>query len=369
MLAVDNIDKAPEEEQETLIKEAVRLFRSNRVKLIVPLRKTSRLIRDKFSALHEQPFAEIDLLPVDLEEALRIRFSKSRDGVELSASPVVKDGNRKFTYPELCDLIFSGPAGDLLKDIAAADMRIALKLVRQLLESDQLKGLLNLRDPEFVLASWMLNDVGEVDPVSPILLNLFDSEEPLETSPGYALIRYRLLEHLIGERVVDLGDVESRTYFERLGYNKRRMRKTTITFLRAGLVFSKRGVIPDFAEDHPEMPLGPVEISRTGRAYWEKLLKMLWYYVTVKRATRLPIDIIKTEAIKTEPYERQYVTHTSFVKWLKEQEDDERLRIRSWEGRYAQKLVSLSQPYLVAKAVLRPEDNEDGQGAGSNEKK
>ncbi|MCK4599296.1 ATP-binding protein [Candidatus Bipolaricaulota bacterium] len=350
-IVADNIDKTSDEDQAQLVKLIAPLLRSSRIRLVLPLRKTSVLLRDRFAGLHEHHFRDMTLTSLNLKEMLRLRFLASKAGIDLRTTPPIIDGGKQFTFPQLYDLIFDREVGELATDIAGTDARVVLMLAEQLLESNQLKGLINIRNPEYVLASWMLSDTGEVDPIAPFLLNLFDSEEN-PPSPGYSLIRYRVLEYFVEEGEARPEDAYFRRYFLRLGYSMERVKEVILTFLRSGLIFSRRGCTPESIEKLPEESIGPLVITKTGKAYWHKLLGIMWYYVTVKRATRFPINIIGEEELNEPPYKRQYVTHTKFINWLKEEENEERLRIRRWENSHGQMKVSLRQPFADARRVL-----------------
>lgn len=347
-LVIDNIDKTSDADQNALVGMAAQLFRSPRIKIIVPLRKTSLLLRDRFAKLHEQPFRHLTLAPLKMMPMLQIRFQYSRQGTRLAEMPPIREGRHEFSFPDICKLITGSDVGDMICEIAGSDARIALMLVSQLLESNHLRGLSHLSNPQYALASWMLSDIGAVEPVSPVLLNLFDSEEP-EGTPGYPFIRYRVLEYFTSRNDVSPNTKPFRRYFDRLGYAVPRIRAVLLTFLRSGLLLSTEGASPDEIEADPDKPIGPLRITETGRAYWTRLLSMEWYYVTVKRASRVPQRIIQTDTEKG----TQFITHTDFVRWLKKEEEEERQRVKRWESSRQHMKIDLRQPHTDAERLLR----------------
>ncbi|MFC2078272.1 hypothetical protein ACFLTM_05650 [Candidatus Bipolaricaulota bacterium] len=342
-IVADNIDKASDADQERLVGLAAQLLRSHRIKIILPLRKTSQALRDRFARLHEHSFNHLTLAPLDMMSMLRLRFLYSRQGTRLAESPPIADGDSSYTFPELFARVEDSEVAELVRSIAGSDARVALMLVTRLLGSDQLKGLPNVSDAEHALACWMLSDTGAVDPVSPFLVNLFDSEEP-EGTPGYALIRYRVLEYFASRSEVRAESRPLRRYFDRLGYANERIRDVLLTFMRAGILNSPSGLTPDRIEESDDRSFGILALTQTGRAYWDHLIKMQWYYVTAKRSTRVPVSIIR----KNEEEGTEYITHSDFTTWLRKQEDEERQRVRRWESTRGPARVDLAQPSIDA---------------------
>ncbi len=353
-VVMDNIDKASDEDQDLLIRLATRMFRSQRIRLILPLRRTSRLIGDRFAELHEHNFTEMHLTRLEYRGMLKLRFRFSRAGTDLRDVPPIRDDEGStYNFPSIYELMFESDVGKMLDDVASDDARVILKLSKQAIESDQLKALRNLSDPQHVLAALMLSDEGKVEPKSPFLLNLFDSEEPETVSIGYSLIRYRVLEFLVERDEIDMSEVFPQEYFMRIGFTDIRVKRVLLSFLRASLVYSRRAYVPQTIENRLHEGIGAFVVTRTGRAYWETLLSMKWYYEIVARATRVPKTIIRTQELDEPPHEREYVTHTDFIDWLREEEDAERVRIEHWEYSHTRLSVTLSQPHVVMRQTLK----------------
>jgi hypothetical protein len=352
-VVMDNIDKASDEDQEAMIRLSMRMFRSRRIRLILPLRRTSSLLGDRFADLHEDNFAAMDLTRLDYEAMLKLRFRFSSGDVDLRRSSPIKDTDgASYSFAKLYELLCSGEAGQLLSNVASDDARVLLKLVKQALESNQLKGLCNISDPSYVLAALMLNDEGEVDPSCPFLVNLFDSEESGTMTEGYSLIRFRVLEYLIENAEIDVAESHTENHFQRLGYDAGRIKRIVLAFLRASLVYSRRALVPKQVEDALAGDIGCFVLTRTGSAYWDELLRMKWYYEIVERATRVPPSIIERQQLDEEPYEREYVTHRSFIGWLREEEDLERTRINLWETHNGRRDITLAQPHGMMRQAL-----------------
>ncbi len=350
-VVLDNLDKASEDEQESVLRMAARLLRNRLIKLIVPLRYTSRLLGDRFAGLHEFAFRSLELEPLDIREMLRVRFSVSRDGADLSRvkMPDPASGST-HTFPELFDLLYANEdsSGQMINRLAGPNARFALHLVSVLLFSRQLRALRHIGDPEFAFAAWMLSDTGDVSTTSPLLLNLFDSEED-PPQEGYSLIRYRVLEYLAREGAIDASHAHEKRYFARLGYETSRVRQVLIDFLGGGLVRSSMGFAPDAMRRHEDLDNeGSFSLTPTGASYWNNLLDLMWYYVVAKRATRVPLPLIKRDAQS----ETEYLTHSDFVRWLREEEENERRRARYWDMHSTPLRTDLSAPWGRARAAL-----------------
>jgi hypothetical protein len=173
-----------------------------------------------------------------------------------------------------------------------------------------------------------------------------------------------VLEHFVEREEADPEERSFEDYFDRLGYSWSRVRGVLITFLRAGLLFSRDGVTPKQLVRDEELHTGPLVCTRTAIAYWDKLLGYMWYYVMARRGTRFPIDKIEREWVEDgdNGYEREYITNRGFVEWLKEEEEEERHRIRSWERENPPQAIHLRPAHILASRALRV-DTSEGEDA------
>jgi hypothetical protein len=355
ILAIDNIDKTRDEEQEHLVKLAVRILRKPHIRLIIPLRISSALLRDRFSVLKEFSYYEMYLTPVNLREMLKPRLNLSRDGKSLKGSPKVtdiKDG-KDYTFPILFNILFgqdekkSSDTGSLLLTLAASNAREFLAFTQRVLCSDQLKGLKNICDPEYAIASLMLSDSSQPTLTS-CIVNLFDNEEP--DVYGNALIRFRVFEYFWNTNNITTSESRFQNYFRRLGYDLGRVKKVLELFVMTQILISKRGYSPEYIKNLILDDIGQLEITKSGKEY-KNLLNRIWYYASVKRDVYLP-----EAKIRKDPDGREYCTHTEFIEWLKEEEQKEEIAIRDYIRKNGDFKIDwdLLKPYKLAAQALKP---------------
>jgi len=79
-IVLDNIDKTYEKEQEEILKLTSRLLKNANIKLIVPLRKSSQLLGDRFKGLSETRFDGMELSPLNFKEMIHKRFRYNSEG-------------------------------------------------------------------------------------------------------------------------------------------------------------------------------------------------------------------------------------------------------------------------------------------------
>lgn len=357
ILLIDNIDKTSDVEQEKLVKLAVRLLRNPQIRLIIPLRKSSRLLLDRFSVLKEFTYNEMELHPLNLREMLYIRFQYAKDGTSLSGNPKIYDSkiDKYLTFPQLFTLLFGqdeksiSEGGDFLLTWAASNAREALSLTEKLLYSSQLKGLSHIGVPDYTIAALMLNDSSLPKPTPSGVLNLFNNEEP--ELIGNSLIRFRVLEYFWETKNVTSSDVRFQKYFQRLGYDLERIQRVIELFVMTQLLISLRGLSPDDIRKLRFDDIGPLEITRSGLEF-KRLLNRMWYFVSVKRDVFLPDALIRNED------GREYITHGDFIEWLRSQEENEKISIRSYTNTHGEIVLDwgLRRPHRLAAQALRLSD-------------
>jgi len=356
ILLIDNIDKTRDDEQESLVKLAVRLLRHPQIRLIITLRKSSRLLLDRFSVLKQFTYKEMELSPLDLREMIRLRFCRDRSGRSLSGRPIIWDdaSKKKYTFPILFTMLFGeneksiSEAGNLLLTMAAKNAREALSLTERLIFSDQLKGLRNVRLPEYAVAALMLSDHSLPEPTSSCLINLFNDEEP-ELS-GNNLIRFRLLEYFWNTHGATTSDVRFKQYFQCLGYDLERVKRVIELFIMTQLLVSQRGLSPDNIREMDLEDVGGLVITRSGLEL-KHLLNREWYFVSVKKDVYLPEWMIRQD---TENEGLEYCTNTDFIEWLQEQEEYESYAIRKYSIVHGEMKFDwgLIRPHRIAAQAL-----------------
>jgi hypothetical protein len=361
ILLVDNIDKNNDEGQEELVKLSVRLLRHPKIRLIIPLRKSSKLFGDRFSVLKEFSYQEMILTPVNIRNMLRLRFLNAKNGKSLRGNPKFIDSHRNeisYTFPQIFTMLFGKSedtiteAGDLLITMAGSNARESLALTEKLIYSDQLKGFRNLHDPEYAVAGLMLSDTSEPEVTHSCMLNLFNNEEPEEI--GNELIRFRVLEYFWNSSRVTISENRFAQYFERLGYEIDRILEVLELFLMTQIIISVSGFSLEEIRKRLFENIETLAITQSGREL-RNIIDRIWYWVTVKKDAYFP----------QHPYiqndkGREYITHTSLVEWLKEAEIREQRKIESYEKINGRLNLDwdLLKPHLIAEKALKGEVEE-----------
>ena len=347
-VAIDNIDRLSQWDQEHMVDVVSRILRNARIRLIVPLRTTTPLLLDRLRGLHEIRHDVMKLSRIGLEAMVRKRFQMTREGLSLETNRIA-DGARSFTFPELFERFSAGDAGVLVWRLSGGNCRIALAMMKRLLMSNHLLKLRNIGNIEFAIHALMLDSAARPDRASPVL-NLFDNEE--KGAPGNTLIRLRVLEYFAHKTVVDPGEEEFRIYFERLGYGMDRIKTVLRRMLMTGVVFSHSGLDEKAFEKESLSDVREIEITETGRAYLDLLVDKLWYFVAAKRglAERMPSSRVKIDAEKG----YKYITDTDFKGFLREEVQKEVKRARDWDRHINKEVPAITRrsPYQLASAAF-----------------
>lgn len=356
VLGIDNADKTSDNEQESLVKLAARLLRHPKIRLVIPLRPSSRLLRDRFSVLNEFTYDEMALNQLDMRLMLRKRFDFAPDGRSLNSHPAVEDRlepGRRYTFPKCFGLAFGAVAeavpdsGQLILAMAAGNAREALRLTSRLMFSDQLKGLRNLASAERAVAALMLGNAGDGTGVSSALINLLDNEEP--DKAGNALIRFRVMEYFWKMRLADTGEEGFWRHLDRLGYSSERIKGVLELFLMTQLLASKKGLSMNQLRERSLEKMGTLEITRAGDEL-ARIATLQWYYVVAKLHCFLPPACIKVDERGVE-----YCSHGDFVRFLEHEEALERQRTMSFDqvnGAFTVPFLC-ERPSAIAQKALR----------------
>jgi hypothetical protein len=361
-VAIDNIDKALPDEQEQLFKISTRLLKNPAIRLIIPLRKSSVLLGDKFKGLHESPWDEMDLSPLNLKEMLRIRFKYDTAGNSLRGVKYIDPHSQEsYSAKELFNLLFGGEKGspgNLLVDLESPNARSCLRVVKKVIRSDQLKAVRYLSSAEYVVASLMLSDRSEADPYDTHILNLFENLKPGRY--GNNLIRYRVLEYFFDQTVASPVDVDLQHHFNWLGLETEEIVDVIALFVGKNLLSSKKWLTPEEIRTLPIEELGPFEITSAGRRYIEFLIPGLqWYWVAAKRSIMLPSHVRSID--QEEGHE--FVTHRNLVEYLLNEESKEAEKRRIHVKKLGDRRRNLRSPAAFARDALRrvERDSDDEQ--------
>ena len=361
-IVLDNLDRAAVGDQSAILDIAVRVLRNHRIKLIVPLRRTSTLLRDRFTGLHEVRHQSMALSPLDPGKMIRLRFTYSQDGQSMQDTPIIQDGSRTYTFPEIHDLLFSGETGDLLRALAGHNARVALYCIERLLRSDQLRGIFNLANAQHVIASLMLAADYQPDDGA-LILNLFDNEE--NGRLGSALIRFRVLERLFLDQCINLAHRELVDHLEGRGYELSQVKRVLARFLMADMVELECRLTPSELLNLPPDKcdsLGPIHITRVGKVYVDVLLEKQWYFAAAKRG----LAHIVPRAFRSFDEKNRYVymSHSNLIDYLKNEEGAEKNRKARWQSAHARdldRMPMLRAPHKYAERALLRKLDDDAQ--------
>lgn len=316
-IVLDNIDKTYEKEQEEILKLTSRLLKNANIKLIVPLRKSSQLLGDRFKGLSETRFDGMELSPLNFKEMIHKRFRYNSEGKNIYNKEIIENGN-KYTYKIIYNLLFveddPDSAGNLLIQLSYPNARVFLSMVMKVITSSQLKGLENINKNEFVIAALMLSDESTGDPYDTFLLNLFENNEP--GVYGNNLIRFRLLEYFYQEKNGSPNDSNFEKHFQRLNYNMDKLIKVLSIFVGRNLLQSSKFLSPDEILNKSIDELGSYNITKSGEAYFDLLLKKQWYFVAIMRNTMFHSSYISYDKER----KHEYILHRNFKKFFEDSE-------------------------------------------------
>ena len=187
-------------------------------------------------------------------------------------------------------------------------------MVMKVITSSQLKGLENINKNEFVIAALMLSDESTCDPYDTFLLNLFENNEP--GVYGNNLIRFRLLEYFYQEKNGSPNDSNFEKHFQRLNYNMDKLIKVLSIFVGRNLLQSSKFLSPDEILNKSIDELGSYNITKSGEAYFDLLLKKQWYFVAIMRNTMFHSSYISYDKER----KHEYILHRNFKKFFEDSE-------------------------------------------------
>ncbi len=353
-IVIDNIDRTGDEEQVILFNMAKRIFRSVDLRLIIPLRKSSMILTDRFKGLKEQTYDDIELSGLKIDKMLKKRFNFSKKGDDLSKGPYICDKGLKLTFPKLYDKIFQYESGELILKIAGNNVRESLLLIDRFINSNHLIGLRNISNIQYTIASLMLVESSNLDPSYPYIINLFNNEE--QNIPGNTLIRFRILEYFYKEKKIDSRNNYFFRFMKRLGYNEERIKSVLSVMVGTSMIYSNKGIVANRFDNLYIAELGSFELTNIGKSYWEILLRMQWYYVSIKQGIIINQKYIRVDEVN----KNEYITHADLCNFFTDEEDEERIRIKDWEkknGRLSGNTF-LNSPSEIAIRSLRNKRDE-----------
>jgi hypothetical protein len=354
-LAIDNLDRALDEEQHDLTDLVARMLRNAAINLIFPLRSSSGILLDESKILGFFEKQEMHLSAVDFQALLRPRFSMSETGSDLRNVRLPtgqKDSQDSSTFPELLQSFVNSEAGTFVFDLAGTNSRQLLDFMHSIIFSNQLDSVKNVTQPESCVAALLMHDSGSFSPELSYLVNLFDDDNP--DSAGNALIRFRVLEFFRHAITVQSQDRWLTDYFLRLGYSPERVRHVIALFVGARLLKTDPPLTAEAIRNNRPAFVGSItRIEANLNQYFDKLLRSPWYFICAKRSIHIGEHLISKD-----PDGNDVVSDSNFIRFLKEEEDRERERIADWtrqRGRLGT-VRTLAQPWAMARDTLNSRD-------------
>ncbi len=349
-IAVDNLDRAVGEDQHLMADLAARKLHNAKIYLILSLRSSSRILLDDANILGMSEKSEMILSPVNAVAMLRLRFSLSKNGADLTKVEFprsTKDAQGPKTFPELLEVFLKSDSGQFVIDLAGSNSRKLIDFVSRIVYSKQLDSVKNITSPESCIAALLMPDQASFYPELSYILNLFDNGE--DTEPGSTLIRFRVLEFIWKSGGVLPQERRFTTYFASLGYLDR-VKEVIATFVGAGVLQTDPPRSADDIRQANLSSLGKIEATKNSAAqYFGKLLKSPWYFVCVKNDISIPEQLFRKDLEGVE-----YLPDRRFIDFLKEEEDAERRRSIEWQRRHGRIIspIVLDQPWTIAEVAL-----------------
>lgn len=351
-VVVDNVDNYTEDEQLTVFEYVKRtLLGHEGVRVIIPLRPTSRVFINRLEQASDIIFMTTDLTSPSVEHLLKRRLSRSIHGKALDLNAKLP-GTEKSWSKLLYEYLKSDSAS-LLRDLCSIetdippmnyryrtfignrryDCRHYIRLFRRLLTSNVIDDFENINSEYYAVHALMLRPGEPMEPQSAFLINLFDNDLP--DKPGNALVRYRVLEYFHNN--ADSGALFN-AYFRALGPGLSVVRAVTDLFITGGFL------VPEFVVDPNtgKQIECAVSISWAGRRHFA-VVRNLWYGICVKTGMHVEPGMIKRgDEAKQAAWEEVgvesrclldfyaghgWVSDKDFIEFLFKQEDLESRRI------------------------------------------
>lgn len=361
-LIIDNVDNYDQDEQLVVYQEIIRCFHGHSgVKLIVPLRPSSRLMTERLrEGLDFMPIF-LEMKSPDVAELLAHRVTISINGTKID--PKTEIDNAGINWSTLIKRYINSDSALLIRDLCSYDSGLSevgederanlkktvydcrhyVRLFRRLLFSDVLMDLSNICSEYFAIHALLLRPSEPFTSESSFLYNLFDNEDP--ELIGNALIRYRVLEYFHNNQdYAGLFDM----YFRALGSGPRVARKLTEAFVNAGLLF------PMVEIDRGKEIWTGVRVTYAGRRHLA-LTRNLWYGICVKTGMHVERQMVKlgeeartlaskyVTASKVLDFyaEHGWVSDEDFIRFLWKQEALEAHRIGHYQSQNPGELSAL----------------------------
>jgi hypothetical protein len=360
-IAVDNLDRATDDEQNWLTDLIARMLQNVRIYIIFPLRSSSGILLDEGKVLGMFPKQEMHLSAVNFRAMLIPRFNMSEPGTDIRELRIplgLKDSSETSTFPQLLESFLASDASTFVMDLAGTNSRQFLDFVHRVMYSNQLDSVRNIARPEYCVAALLMHDAGSFTPELSYLVNLFDDDNP--DQPGNALIRFRVLEFFKNSKSIRPSERLFTDYFDRLGYISQRLKLVIALFVGARLLKTAPVMTAEqiVATDLAKIP-SIERVEANVNQYFDKLLRSPWYFICAKRGIHISEHLITQLEDGTEN-----VPDSNFVRFLKEEEDEERRRITYFIGKHGTKLgtlgIALRQPWQMARDAFGLRDRPGG---------
>ena len=353
---VDNVDNYSEDEQMMVFEYITRsLFGHEGVRVIIPLRPTSKILINRLDQVLDIIYSNIDLRSPNIDKLLERRISRNINGAEISMDSVMSGSST--TWRQLLSKYLSSDSAYLLRDLCSSetdnaqpafrdnkklrhprfDCRHYIRLFRRIVMSDVIRDYENVASEYFAIHALLLKPGEPLLPQSSYLFNLFDNDLP--DQPGNALVRYRVLEYFHSN--TDIGALFD-AYFRALGPGPRIAKDVVDNFISAGLLIPNVIIEPSIGNEI----MRSLSISSAGRRHFA-IVRNLWYGICVKTGMHIDASLIKRgedarRAAKEEVgienssllnYYANYgwISDKDFIEFISMQEDLESKRIGDYQ--------------------------------------
>ena len=351
-IVIDNLDRLSLAAQEDVLTEVVRICRNARVRLIVPIRTTSKYLNSWFSGLRQYHADRMKLSSLKVKEMLRPRFEYGSSACSLPTGPIVRDHGTAFSYRDLYTLLVGGDTGLLIDAIGQANARVVFEAVDRILYSDHLGALRNLSDADKAIQALMLADHRRGDQTS-LLINLLGPVEGKNARDSKFLL-FRVAETVRSATPghINFAEQDVRDHLFSYGYENERLIILAIAQLvGSGVVVSDDGLDHQAILDLSSLAdLGEFRASPLCDMYFNLLLNKSWYYFAVKRTL---VGVIDGWVSRDDHRGYQYMSHSDLYGYLNEIEEFERRAREQWKGNGRRVSTIVSRPLRPTQLAKR----------------
>lgn len=328
-IVLDNLDRLDLDQQNKVIEASIRILSNSRVRLILPLRDTSKFLVNQYSSLSQYTPLRCRLGKLKVADVIQPRFEVHQDGRYFGDSDKVVDGNDTFTFPNLFNYIRTGKGFVVIDSIGRVNLRRMIDCLDRLLTSNHLLGLRNIGNIEKTVQSLMLAEGKREDETSAIIDLFRPPNEHRRTRAS--LCMFRVSERAYHRDELSFEDQEHTDFFSALGYSGKHIFESVVNLVGAGVLESSAGDDVESLRKHRSLKnAGDMRVTPLGKLYHESLLDTEWYYNGIRRSLAhwAPIDYVHRDRANQYPY----MTPSTLHGYLIDAEETEQVSLAKWEN-------------------------------------